>query len=454
MLQIKNTLGGGKSNAPYAWAKYEVIPDEILTNPSIDLSYVESSGRINITGASFDLSFLPSVTNSNGLSLNGTDNEKQVVDFFTGFKVATNQYKFYLSNDVLTFYFEAGALDITEFHNDTDGTWFTVAVIGTYSAFEKTLPFTGEKIGRRSYHNFIEYITDKSLTKYPNGEVHTDGFFYRYAPEGLYAWKKNSLNTVEKATSTNATTKLSDATNATITYYTSSSYTFDEATGLFALDNPTEATLPYGSSKGMSNNIYFIVGSPSGETMFKGTSNNTSRLTQLRNNSNGLFVEPYSSSYTYTVYTAEQEATFLDYVVSDKENAYPDGGEKNGYWYERVVEGAKFTTGTVTPSSGDWLRVEHGLGVTPDIITVMAESSNTSILAYALHDIKRPDYALIGNLSGSTKVVTMYRDNTSYDKSSSYGCCNETFFSLPFYQYNTSWGTSLVYRWVCISFKE
>ena len=194
MLQIKNTLGGGKSNAPYAWAKYEVIPDEILTNPSIDLSYVQSSGRINITGASFDLSFLPSVTNSNGLSLNGTDNEKQVVDFFTGFQIATNQYNLDLYNDVLTFYFESGALTITEFHNDTDGTWFTVAVIGTYSAFEKTLPFTGEKIGRRSYHNFIEYITDKSLTKYPNGEVHTDGFFYRYAPEGLYAWNKHPIN--------------------------------------------------------------------------------------------------------------------------------------------------------------------------------------------------------------------------------------------------------------------
>ena len=155
-------------------------------------------------------------------------------------------------------------------------------------------------------------------------------------PEGMYVWKKNSLNAVEKATSTNATTKLSDATNATITYYTSSSYTFDEATGLFTLDNPTEATLSYGSSKSMSNNIYFIVGSPSGETMFKGTSSNTSHLTQLRNNSNGLLVEPYSSSYTYTVYTAEQEATFLDYVVSDKETAYPDGGEKGGYWYEKV----------------------------------------------------------------------------------------------------------------------
>ena len=32
----------------------------------------------------------------------------------------------------------------------------------------------------------------------------------------------------------------------------------------------------------------------------------------------------------------DTDHTFIDYIVSDKENAYPDGGEKNGYWYEKV----------------------------------------------------------------------------------------------------------------------
>ena len=35
----------------------------------------------------------------------------------------------------------------------------------------------------------------------------------------------------------------------------------------------------------------------------------------------------------------DTDHTFIDYVVSDKETAYPDGGEKGGYWYERVSEG-------------------------------------------------------------------------------------------------------------------
>ena len=34
-----------------------------------------------------------------------------------------------------------------------------------------------------------------------------------------------------------------------------------------------------------------------------------------------------------------QGGDFIDYIVSDKETAYPDGGEKGGYWYEKVGDG-------------------------------------------------------------------------------------------------------------------
>lgn len=43
---------------------------------------------------------------------------------------------------------------------------------------------------------------------------------------------------------------------------------------------------------------------------------------------------------TWTVTTNKVlESTFLGYVVSDKENSYPDGDTQGGYWYEKVVEG-------------------------------------------------------------------------------------------------------------------
>ena len=279
-------------------------------------------------------------------------------------------------------------------------------------------------------------------------------------PEGLYAWKKSSVSYIDNITTIDSENYILGNAKSNTTVYYSNSYTIDEATGMYTLVNPQSTILEYGRnslySVEMVKSNYYIWGSTSSNKIYNTNASSTYNV-YIQNDKGSVYLyaqTSFSNYYKYDIHSVKTEYTFLDYIVSDKETAYPDGGEKDGYWYERVVEGAKFTTGTVTPSSGDWLRVEHGLGVTPDIITVMAESSNTSILAYALHDIKRPDYALIGNLSGSTKVVTMYRDNTSYDKSSSYGCCNETFFSLPFYQYNTSWGTSLVYRWVCISFKE
>ena len=390
MLQIKNTLGGGKPNAPYAWAKYEVIPDEILTNPSIDLSYVQSSGRINITGANFDLSFLPSVTNSNGLSLNGTDDEKQVVDFFTGFQIATNQYKLYLSKDVLTFYFEAGALTITEFHNDTDGTWFTVAVIGTHSSFEKTLTFTGEKIGRRSYHNFIEYITDKSPTKYPNGEVNTDGYFYRYASEGLYVWKKYEAVTIPAAHITFENSAWSRDTTNDYMYKAMNSTDvdvsilkkedFDGATGTTRYGPPDTVSI--------SNGIITY------------TNSNTTKKCEFKVE-NGIFYQKGSDTYNHAHYGAltldivehTRMGDFIDYIVSDKETAYPDGGEKGGYWYERVgggltpevfgctkvaIDAVTFASDQAFMSGGVKYYLPHSLGEIPKHAILWAQTDITT----------------------------------------------------------------------------
>ena len=57
--------------------------------------------------------------------------------------------------------------------------------------------------------------------------------------------------------------------------------------------------------------------------------------------------------------------TFIDYVVSDKETAYPDGGEKGEYWYEKVAEGAKVASGSITTTSNSGITIEHGLKKTP-----------------------------------------------------------------------------------------
>ena len=70
----------------------------------------------------------------------------------------------------------------------------------------------------------------------------------------------------------------------------------------------------------------------------------------------------------------DTDHTFIDYVVSDKETAYPDGGEKGGYWYERSEVGSKVAYGTVTAASATSLTITHGLGVKPDKVIIYPSS--------------------------------------------------------------------------------
>ena len=78
--------------------------------------------------------------------------------------------------------------------------------------------------------------------------------------------------------------------------------------------------------------------------------------------------------------------TFLDYIVSDKENAYPDGGEKGGYWYEKVRDGltpemfgcTKYEVGSFTLSSDNYtVSFNHTLGEKPKAVIINENSSIT-----------------------------------------------------------------------------
>ena len=76
----------------------------------------------------------------------------------------------------------------------------------------------------------------------------------------------------------------------------------------------------------------------------------------------------------------------IDYIVSDKETAYPDGGEKGGYWYEKVVEFdvsslglTKYEIGSFIPTSGvNTITVHHSLGIKPKFFIVYGGDSNAN----------------------------------------------------------------------------
>lgn len=82
--------------------------------------------------------------------------------------------------------------------------------------------------------------------------------------------------------------------------------------------------------------------------------------------------------------------TFIDYVVSDNTNAYPDGGSQGGYWYEKVVEGIglesfgytkyavdKFTRTESYPYLNS-CPINHSLGEIPRFVYVIANASVTT----------------------------------------------------------------------------
>lgn len=90
--------------------------------------------------------------------------------------------------------------------------------------------------------------------------------------------------------------------------------------------------------------------------------------------SDGTFTVSYTGTKTYTT-----ETEIVDYVVADDEAAYPDGGEQDGYWYERVVEGIKgeeifFTQSTASRT----VTIPHSLGVVPTGFHIRVTTYNTS----------------------------------------------------------------------------
>lgn len=88
--------------------------------------------------------------------------------------------------------------------------------------------------------------------------------------------------------------------------------------------------------------------------------------------------------YVWGKYDAKG-GTLLSYTVSDLETAYPDGGEKDGFWWEMVKEGlpitqmgfTKFTYGSFTLSSSNEgsYTIEHNLGAKLKKLIVYTEDS-------------------------------------------------------------------------------
>ena len=152
------------------------------------------------------------------------------------------------------------------------------------------------------------------------------------------------------------------------------------------------STLPYnfyqGSTVVLDNEIYILGGRDNTTKHYKWDGNSWTSVSILPynfvygsavvyNNAIHILGSENSSYYTahYLIIGYVPVYIFLDYIVSDKENAYPDGGvHTDGYYYERAEVGAKVAYGTVTAASATSLTITHGLGVKPDKVIIYPSS--------------------------------------------------------------------------------
>ena len=149
------------------------------------------------------------------------------------------------------------------------------------------------------------------------------------------------------------------------------------------------------------------------------------------NNANLLNIKDNAKKeglYVWKKLTA-QGGNFIDYVVSDQEIAYPDGGEQGGYWYEKVVEDILFDifgctkmieeeftfTSDKTSSSSSPLAIAHSLGEVPKVAILYPKAVETvpkvvnniirSVLFYSSEYPSRAGDVILGYTRNKGDVV-------------------------------------------------
>lgn len=376
-LSVKNMLGGsGGGASPYAWAKYEAtsFPPVEVTNPSFSIE----CGNYNhtISNASFDFTQIDDVnTFLDGFSQNGTN------------------YYFENNNGTLNFYPTKGstAYPVLTF-TVTSSTSATFGTNSPISASLRTIKYDGIKTIKEAeiiVDSFLEYITDKNPLKYPDGEVADDGFFYRYANEGLYIWEKSGWSNEHRIN----ILRTGEAQNV---YYPNfdNCQMFDSNGNYVGKSTVTVYT-------DIIKDYYYL---HSSGICYLVTNNDGTTIGTIK------YLAPTSSLVYYEV--IEPHATdFIGYAVSDKEDAYPSDGEMDGYYYKKTSIGLvpemfgcskiavdKFVPTTNANMSG--VSISHSLGEIPKAVIIADTTSWEDY--YASRSRYTIKLAFIPNFAGIT----------------------------------------------------
>ena len=399
-LSVKNTLGGGKSEGLYAWSKNEIGSGLKVLNKSVStLPYnfhngcaVVLNGEIHILGSSDSAS--------------------------------TQQYHYkfdgssWISVSTLPYYFYGG--DAVVLNNE-------IHILGS------------SRNGYRRYHYKWDGSSWTSVSTLPydfyggevvvlNGEIHILGSGDSNCDKLHYKWDGSSwtsVSTLPYSFSYASAVVLNNEIHI-LGSYNSSSYTkhykFDGSSWT------SVSTLPYnfyyGSAVVLNGEIHILGGRDNNTKHYKWDGNSWTSVSTLPYNffygsavvfDSGIHIlgSDNNSYYTahYLIIGYVPAYIFLDYIVSDKETAYPDGGEKGGYWYEKASEGitpemfgcTKMAIDTYTPAAnimmGD-VTLYHSLGEKPRLVIIVSDNMDSYERGSYTQTIK---ICFITNWGGSSK---------------------------------------------------
>ena len=190
MLQIKNTLGGGKPEGLYVWKKYKYNPPVTVSNPSITITCPSTFGnKLNITSADIDIKTLWKDLRDTGagkdLSKILTDADGNISEWKSSSGISIGLASSMTSK--IGFVSKSGTQGISYLQEDTSLSTYCAFNMGSstnYSSYAGTYTFDGDYKISDSSVEFIDYVVSDKETAYPDGGE-KGGYWYERVREGL-----------------------------------------------------------------------------------------------------------------------------------------------------------------------------------------------------------------------------------------------------------------------------
>lgn len=228
-------------------------------------------------------------------------------------------------------------------------------------------------------------------------------------PEGQYVWKKYTNEVINKGTVTNPKLRFTANGNDLVVTIESGNFDLSDVDDKFfdgfVLDVSTAYYFVYRNGA-----INYWDASKDNPLSYDSDTHTLKGSASLGLN--------HTATYSGTKAVEKTIRDFLDYVVSDDPNAYPDGGLQNGCWYERVEDLSVIDYGFITnPSQANSITVEHSLGVVPKHSILVGLKTVTASRTLVATDLFSAYYSGFHNADyavANGETITFNSRNTSY----------------------------------------